>query len=512
MRSGRGIGIRASVTGDTGIRPVRPLSGVPDGGLPAPARTRSRARLVRRALVLADASGLLIGFFLTEALFRHTGANAVGFRSEALIFVATLPVWLLAADLYGLYQRDDERADHSTVDDFVNVFHLITVGVWLFFAGSWFAGLSNPDAQKLATFWVLAIAFVVTARALARGFTRKRVAYLQNTIIVGAGDVGQLIGRKLLHHPEYGINLVGFVDAEPKARRPELRHLPMLGALDDLPEIVERLAVERVVIAFSNDRHDTLLRLIHSVRQLPVQVDLVPRLFEAVGPSVGIHNVEGIPLIGLTPVRHSHASTAAKRALDIAGAGIGLVLAAPLLLLIALWIRLESPGPILYRQTRLGMKMREFTLLKFRTMAEDTDDAPHREYIKAIMEADAGAGSNKLYKLERADSVTRTGRWLRRFSLDELPQLWNVLRGDMALVGPRPCLPYETENFAPHHFERFAVPAGLTGLWQVSARAHSTFGEALEMDVVYVRSWSLALDLRLLCRTPLLVLRASNTT
>ena len=157
------------------------------------------------------------------------------------------------------------------------------------------------------------------------------------------------------------------------------------------------------------------------------------------------------------------------------------------------------------------MDMHEFTLLKFRTMREGTDDAPHREYLKQIMSVDALPSSNNLYKLERPDAVTRVGRWLRKTSLDELPQLINVVRGEMSLVGPRPAIPYELELYAPHHFERFVVPAGLTGLWQVEARAHSTFGEALELDVIYARSWSLGLDLRLLLRTPLLIFRKRET-
>jgi lipopolysaccharide/colanic/teichoic acid biosynthesis glycosyltransferase len=153
------------------------------------------------------------------------------------------------------------------------------------------------------------------------------------------------------------------------------------------------------------------------------------------------------------------------------------------------------------------MGMREFTALKFRTMRVGGDDGAHRAYIRRTMTANAPLEGNGVFKLDRSDTVTRTGTWLRRTSLDELPQLFNVLRGDMSLVGPRPCIPYETEQFAPHHFERFLVPAGLTGLWQVAARANSTFGEALDMDVSYARSWSLGLDLRLLCQTPLQVLR-----
>jgi lipopolysaccharide/colanic/teichoic acid biosynthesis glycosyltransferase len=156
--------------------------------------------------------------------------------------------------------------------------------------------------------------------------------------------------------------------------------------------------------------------------------------------------------------------------------------------------------------------MNEFTALKFRTMRADADDSEHREYIKAIMSSRAAAGDNGLYKLDREQVVTPFGAWLRKTSLDELPQLINVLKGEMSLVGPRPCIPYETENFASYHFERFLVPAGMTGLWQVTARARSTFGEALDMDVAYARGWSLGLDVRLLCRTPIAMMRQAATT
>jgi lipopolysaccharide/colanic/teichoic acid biosynthesis glycosyltransferase len=156
--------------------------------------------------------------------------------------------------------------------------------------------------------------------------------------------------------------------------------------------------------------------------------------------------------------------------------------------------------------------MREFTALKFRTMRTGADDGAHRRYIEQTLSDRAVVGENGMYKLDRSGDVTAVGRWLRRTSLDELPQLVNILRGDMSLVGPRPCIPYEVEHYKPYQLERFLVPAGLTGLWQVCARANVTYGEALDMDVAYARGWSLALDLRLLLETPLQVLRQKATT
>lgn len=471
-----------------------------------------RGWLVRRMLLGADVLGLLAAFFVAELVFRGNAlVDSIGIGLETVVFLGALPAWIVAAKLYGLYDRDEERARHSTADELMSVFHLITVGVWLFFAVSWLAGFASPSQAKLSTFWVLAIAGVIATRSGARALARRQSAYLQNTLIVGAGDVGQLIGRKLLQHPEYGINLIGFVDAEPKERRRDLGELQLLGGPDDLREIIRRHDVDRVIVAFSNDHHEHQLALVHALREYDVQIDLVPRLFEAVNPRAGIHAVEGLPLVGLPVARMPRSSRLFKRSVDIGGALILLGLTAPLIVVIAWLVRRDSPGPTFFRQTRLGMDMREFTLLKFRTMRDGTDQAPHREYLRQIMNSAAVPGSNNLYKLDRSEDVTRVGRWLRKTSLDELPQLLNVLRGDMSLVGPRPAIPYELEFCAPHHLERFLVPAGLTGLWQVEARAHSSYAEALDLDVAYVRGWSLGLDLRLLLRTPLLMLRRRET-
>jgi exopolysaccharide biosynthesis polyprenyl glycosylphosphotransferase len=476
------------------------------------AKIRRRGWLVRRTLLLADLLGLSLAFAAAVLLFGSVGpGDHVDLRSEIILFCLSLPGWLLLAKVHGLYERDEERADHTTVDDIVGVFHLVTVGAWVFSVGSWVTGLADPKLPKLVAFWVFAIALVTFGRAVARASCRKSVTYLQNTIIVGAGDVGQLIARKLLQHPEYGINLVGFVDDQPKERRGDLRELTLLGTPEQVPDLVSLLDVERVIIAFSNERDERMMRLVRSLRELDVQIDIVPRLFELVGPKVGVHTVEGLPLLGLPPARLSTSARAIKRAIDISGAVIGLTMTAPLFAVIAWKIKRDSPGPVFFRQTRLGFNMREFTALKFRTMQVNTDDSEHREYMRSIMSSGAALGSNGLYKLDRTSAITPFGRWLRKTSLDELPQLLNILRGDMSLVGPRPCIPYETEHFAPHQFERFLVPAGLTGLWQVTARANSSFGEALEMDVAYVRGWSLGLDLRLLLRTPLQLFRQQVT-
>jgi exopolysaccharide biosynthesis polyprenyl glycosylphosphotransferase len=386
---------------------------------------------------------------------------------------------------------------------------VIGAGIIVFVARE--AGVDTP-AHSLAEFGIVTLALVAVGRAGGLRLAPHRRLHRENVVILGAGDVGQLVARKVLRHPEYGITLVGFVDSPPKRWRSDVRDVPVLGPFENLISIVRTLAVDRVIVAFSLIRDDEILARARALLDLNVRVDVVPRMFEVIGPQSGLADIEGIPLVGIMPRTRSAVSIRVKRAIDVLGASVGLVLAAPVFIWAAWRIPRETPGPVLFRQTRLGEHMREFTMLKFRTMRADTDPAPHRAYVQQSMNDGTAVGADELYKMDRGDAVTPTGRWLRRTSLDELPQLINVLRGTMSLVGPRPCLSYETDHFAPHHFERFRVPAGITGLWQVTARGHASFAEALEMDVAYARDWSLRLDLSLLLKTPAEVLRQRKAT
>jgi exopolysaccharide biosynthesis polyprenyl glycosylphosphotransferase len=474
-----------------------------------PAIARRRGWLVRRALLAADVTSLALAFLLAKLIVSGGGDAHPGI--ELAVLFLTIPLWIVAAKIQGLYERDEELVDHSTIDEVVGVFHLVTLGAWFYFVVAWAAGVGNPHVARLIAFWLLAVLLVTSARGLARTVARRSPLYLQNTIIIGAGHIGQLAARKLLQHSEYGINLVGFVDAHPRPRRPELDHLALIGPPERLTEIITLLDIERVIIAFSDATHEELLSTIRELRKLDVQIDVVPRLFEIVGPKAGIHTFEGLALVGLPSARLSRSSRLVKRGVDYIVALAMLLVLAPLMVLIAVCIRFDSTGPVLFRQRRLGRDMRPFTVLKFRTMRTDTDQEEHRRYIEATKTHAVSPNANGLYKLDRSDAVTRVGRLLRKTSLDELPQLFNVLVGEMSLVGPRPCLDYETENFAEHHFERFLMTPGLTGLWQVTARGRSTFGEALDMDVAYVRGWSLGLDVQLFFKTPFSLVRMRAT-
>ena len=467
-----------------------------------------RGWVVRRLLLAADLAGLLCAFAATELFFLGKGGSIDGLSAsfETVVFIATLPAWVVGAKLYGLYDRDSQNADHTTVDEFPSIFHFVTVAVWLFFAGSWITGLTNPSQPKLATFWLFAIGGITGFRVTARAVARRRPSYIQNAIIVGAGDVGQLLGRKLQNHSEYGINLVGFVDSAPKERREDLGDLTLLGPLESVPGLVRELEVERVIIAFSNESHAEILDVIRSLKDLEVQIDIVPRLFEVVGPRLNINSVEGLPIVSIPPLRLPRSSRLIKRGLDLVLASAGLILLAPFMALTALLIKIDSSGPVLFTQVRMGANDRSFRMFKFRTMCNGAD-----EQKPALNHLNKHAnGDSRMFKIPGDPRVTKVGRGLRRFSLDELPQLFNVVKGEMSLVGPRPLVLSEDEFVAAWARRRLSLRPGMTGMWQILGRTDIPFDEMVKLDYIYVTNWTLAGDLKILARTMPAVLRQQD--
>ena len=469
-------------------------------------RIRRRGWLVRRLLVVADLVGLVSAFLAAALLFRDATHGALALPEEVVIFALTLPGWIVFARLYGLYSRDDERTDHSTADDAPGVFHMVTVGAWLFYGFAAVLDVGSPNLQKLLVFWALAIATSLSARAFVRHLSRQSLSYLQNTVVVGAGDVGQLVARKLLQHPEYGINLVGFVDADPKKRPSDLSHVAVLGAPDRLPALIRLFDIERVVIAFTSERHDATLELLRSLKDFDVQVDVVPRLFELVSPGIDVHSVGGVPLLSLPPPRLSRSSRLLKRAVDVALAAAGLVALAPLFALVALAIAIDSRGPVFFRQTRIGAGDRPFRIWKLRTMVVDADE--RKDEVAHLNKHAHEGGDRRMFKIPDDPRVTRVGRFLRRYSLDEAPQLLNVLCGQMSLVGPRPLVVDEDRHVVNWARRRVDLKPGITGLWQVAGRSDIPFDEMVKLDYVYVTTWSLWNDCRLLARTMPVVARA----
>ena len=455
---------------------------------------------MRRALLLADLFGLALTFAIVELTVGSAPeTNRYGTLPEIGFFIATLPLWVVVAKLYGLYDRDEDRADNTTADDLLGVLHVLTVGTWLVFAFVSLTHYASPQASKFFMFWGLALVFVTLSRVAARAYCRRQPAYLQNALIVGAGEVGQLVAAKFLNHPEFGINVAGFVDSTPKEPRDDIAHIPILGSVEDLPDLVRELEIERVIIAFSSDGHEETLHLMRVLKKFDLRVDIVPRLFELVPPSADIHMLEGVPLIGLPRPGLSRSSVLLKRTLDLVLTVPLLMLLTPLLLVIGLLIKLDSAGPVFFRQLRVGQDEKKFVIYKFRTMVRDADE--RKQDVAHLNKHARNGGDPRMFKIPGDPRVTRVGAFLRRWSLDELPQLLNVVRGEMSLVGPRPLIP--GENYYVHDWamDRLDLRPGITGLWQVLGRDSIPFEEMVRLDYLYVTTWSLWGDLRIILRT-----------
>jgi exopolysaccharide biosynthesis polyprenyl glycosylphosphotransferase len=336
-------------------------------------------------------------------------------------------------------------------------------------------------------------------------------------VIVGTGHLARRMAKAASEDSETRPRLVGFVDdlngtGYEQAMLKDLP-APFLGGLDLVRTLAQEGRISHVLVAREDLSRRHLVELAHTWMNESLHVSLVSSAFEVMVARASASMLGGVPLANLQPSPQRGWKLRLKRTVDVAVALVGGIVVLPVLVLVALAIKLTSPGPILYKQQRVGRNGREFAFFKFRSMYADTDDRAHREYAEALMRGEP-AGVNirgeKVYKLIDDPRVTAVGRFIRATSLDEFPQFWNVIRGDMSLVGPRPCLPYEWELYEEWQRPRLSVLPGITGLWQVSGRSQVPFEEMVLLDLHYIANWSPSLDLRLLLKTVPVVLNGSG--
>ena len=472
-------------------------------------RAASARRLrSRRTLLAAD----LVAFLVAYGAALAVGASHA--RPLALTIAAGVVVavgGLALAHAYGMYSRDAVRADHTTADDIPHIGHValvVSVVAAIVLAG----GLGRIAVQPLLVLFSAMAVAMVAGRGLGRALSRRRPGFVQGTVIVGAGSVGQLLATKLINRPVHGYRLLGFVDdVLPTDVDPRLGEVPLLGSIDRLPELIVEYDVERVIVAFS--RHSRTVELLRSLKHINVHVDVVPRLYDAIGPSASIHTIDGLPLIGSPRPERSQPSMLAKRAIDLFAATVGLILISPIVCLLAALVKCDSPGPAFYSAERIGRDGVRFQQRKFRTMGTEFCDGPRyggenaRLAFQRLLEHDDTLRHEyeRTHKLDADPRVTRVGRFLRATSLDELPQLLNVIRGELSLVGPRPVTEAELSRYGEHVHELLSVRPGLTGYWQISGRSALGYDERVRLDLAYVKAWSLGLDLRILLKSSNLV-------
>jgi exopolysaccharide biosynthesis polyprenyl glycosylphosphotransferase len=462
--------------------------------------TRRRDSLGRRALALADIAALAMAEIAVR-LVEPPDATLL----DRWYLILALPFWVLLNKLLHLYDRDASLIHKSTLDELPMIALSISLGTALaFLFGPAIPGLELGRTQCIV-FLAAGVVCMPVLRSSARAFVRHHVEP-ERCLLVGSGPAAEVVARKLFAHPEYGTQLVGYIDVPPDqsvaAAAGTLRHL---GDDDAFEEICRGFDVERVVVAFSGLPDDRLLDIVRVSKRLHVKVTIVPRLYEVIGGGVEIDQIEGLTLMGLRGVERTKSTLALKRAIDVAGAAVGLLALAPVLGAVALAVRLTSRGPVLFAQERVGRGNRSFRMHKFRTMVDGADAMkPELAHLNEMADG-------PMFKIADDPRVTRVGRVLRRTSLDELPQLWNVLRGEMSLVGPRPLVPSESEAVLGWHRARLDLTPGLTGPWQVLGRNAIPFEEMVKLDYLYVADWSLWSDVKLLLRTlPVLVWRTGS--
>jgi exopolysaccharide biosynthesis polyprenyl glycosylphosphotransferase len=440
---------------------------------------------VRRLLLAADLVAVCTGLGVATLL-------ASSRPGEFLWGLVSLPLWVVVFKAYGLYDRDTKRINQGTIDDLPWLFHAVLLGTLLLLAFFRLGPPGSIDLSDLAIFAVTAMLCLVVLRVV----VRHAAAHLlgpERVLLVGEGPQVETLVRKLSSHPEYAVQLVGLI---ARTARPAIdSSLPLLGRLDDfdLGGVVKQHGVERLVIAHEELGEDRLFGLLCRSRELGVKLSVLPQLFDALGPSVELDDVEGVTVLGITPPVLPRSSRFLKRAMDLAGASLMLLVGAPLLVFAAIAIKLDSPGPIFFQQTRIGRGGRRFKLLKLRTMCED---AERRRAGLVAKSKDPG-----WLLLDHDPRITRVGHFLRHSSLDELPQLWNVLRGEMSLVGPRPIVEDEDRQLNGWRRARIDLTPGITGLWQVLGRTSIPFEEMIKLDYLYVTNWSLWADVSLMLRT-----------
>ncbi|HEY52012.1 MAG TPA: sugar transferase [Caldilineae bacterium] len=338
----------------------------------------------------------------------------------------------------------------------------------------------------------LTISRIANRQLMAR--LRRRGIGIRRVLLVGAGEVSRMIMRVLLAKPDLGFEVMGFLDDNPAKGKKNLGPFSALGSIDNLAQVIDQYRVEEVIITLPWQYHRRIMSVLNQCTHLNVRARVVPDVLQLSLDQVDVEVLDGIPLLGVKTVSISGSRLAIKRTLDVLITLVGMIVILPVMALVALAIKLDTPGPVLFVQKRIGKNGQPFNAFKFRSMVADAEDL--RGDLTDFNEADG-----PLFKIKNDPRLTRTGRWIRRFSLDELPQVFNVLRGEMSLVGPRPALPEEVDAYESWHRKRLEVTPGLTGMWQVSGRSNLSFDEMVMLDIYYVENWSPFLDLSIMLRT-----------
>jgi exopolysaccharide biosynthesis polyprenyl glycosylphosphotransferase len=443
--------------------------------------------MLRRGLALVD---VVAAFAALLAVINIIDAGRVSLTPGAVLIA---PFVLLAGKVIGLYDRDQHVLRKTTIDETPSIFYLAvlySLALWLSEA-ILFDGL----LQRAQVFGLLVTTFVLTT--VGRLIARKAAFALtppERCIVIGNATDSARIAAKFNDAHSVNATILGRVGLHANDAGEASAAVEKLGEYGALAHVVAQYDVERAIIAPASDGQEEILDAIRLVKALGVKVSVLPRLLEVVGSTSTFDDLDGLWLLGVRQYGLARSSELLKRGMDIVSAGLGLVVLGPLFLMLTIAVKLDTPGPVFFRQRRIGRRGETIWMLKFRSMVKGADAM--KDEVRSLNEAQGG-----LFKIGADPRITRIGRLLRRTSLDELPQLINVLRGDMSLVGPRPLVPDEDALIEGWQRRRLAVKPGMTGLWQIFGSSRIPMHEMVKIDYIYGANWSLWLDLRILLRT-----------
>ena len=469
------------------------------------ARSRTHRRYLPVVLLATDVATVCVAFVLAYWIRYTLGIgpaiqDQVSLRQYEPFFLLLMMVMLPVLLFKGAYRH---RLSRDLTDDFTTVFSAATISIATVIVVTYLTHKWQYSRAVVVYVWVLMIVLVFLGRAVYRSlqaFRHRRGWGVRRLLVVGGTDVAKMIMQSVMSRPDLGYHLVGFADHRVSPQLRDFGRFRAVGQIADVPQLITTHAVDDIVIALPAAAHEEVWPILALCEQHRVGLKLVPDLFEMSLSRVEVDDIAGIPLLDVQERPLRLIARGSKRCIDLLLAGLLLTLSAPLLLLLGVFIRVGSSGPALLRQTRIGEGGRPFECFKLRTMQIDAED-----YEASLAEMNEADGL--LFKMRNDPRCTPLGRRMRRLSLDELPQLWNVVKGEMSLVGPRPALPEQVAKYDGAQRRRLEMKPGMTGIWQVSGRSDLAFDEMVLMDIYYVDNWSLALDARILVRTCIAVIR-----
>ena len=449
-----------------------------------PAASMLRDAIFRRMLLVADVLAIVGAFWLT-----------IGLASQSLQLtwasIAGLPILLLGAKILGLYDRDESVLHKTTLDEAPKLLYVATLCALV----AWLAGglivNGELDRHQALFLWLALVVLLILARAGARTIAL-RVAPEERCLFIGEACAAEAIRSRLSDRGGVKAKMVARLDLDRVTPRSTDVHSFTRQA--EVRDLVRKFDVHRAIVALRSADAGEMLNLVRTLKALGVRVSVLPRLPEVVGSSVEFDDLHGVTVMGVKRFDLTRSSAFVKRAFDLLGVSIGLLAISPLMIVIAVAIRLDSRGPVFFRQLRVGRHGRRFTMLKFRTMI------PEAEALKDSLR-ERNEARDGLFKIGDDPRITRVGRFLRKSALDELPQLINVLKGEMSLVGPRPLVVDEDRRVEGWHRQRLELMPGMTGPWQILGPARVPLSEMVAIDYLYVANWSLWTDIKILLRT-----------